>query len=59
MMEKHYRISNNDKTLALLKIEVDDKYAKVFVKWFGKGEWEEDIDAVGLLVGEHGIVEAL
>lgn len=58
-MTKNYRISNNGDTIALVKIEIGDEDAKVFVKWFGEGEWEEDMDGLRLMLGEYGIVEPL
>ena len=48
-------------TVALVKVEYRpaDDGTYVFVKWGGKGEWEEDPEALGLLLGEHGAVERL
>jgi len=45
--------------VAHVKVEYrpEDEGTYVFVKWGGVGEWEEDPDAFGLLLGEHGSVE--
>lgn len=63
MMEGTYRITDRlDKSVvALVKVEYrpEDDGTYVFVKWGGEGEWEEDPEAFGLLLGEHGSVEEL
>lgn len=57
-MEGMYRVTDrgNGKTLANVKVEYRDNGAYVSVQWFGKGEWEEDPEAFGLLLGEFGEV---
>lgn len=52
-----YRIEDFESgdTLAVLRIELGDE-PRVMVQWAGEGEWEEDDEALGLMLGEHGRV---
>lgn len=58
-MEGEYRVIDrgNGKVLANVRIDMRDGGAYVFVQWFGEGEWEEDIEGLGLLLGDLGVVE--
>jgi hypothetical protein len=62
-LEGEFKITDrgNGDTVALVKVEyrAADDGTYVFVKWGGTGEWEEDPDALGFLLGEHGSVERL
>lgn len=46
-----------DKVIADVRIDERDGGAYVFVRWFGEGEWVEDPEAFGLLLGDMGRVE--
>lgn len=62
-METTYKVTDrgNGSTVALVKVEhrESDDGTYVFVRWGGEGEWVEDFDAYGLLLGEHGSVSRL
>lgn len=58
-MEGTYRVTDRGTgdVLANVRIEMRDGGAYVFVQWFGDGEWVEDVEGLGLLLGEMGEVE--
>lgn len=60
-MRGTFRVSDRStgETVADVRIDEKDDGAYVFVRWFGKGEWVEDPEAFGLLLGELGSVDRL
>lgn len=53
------RERGTDNTIANVKKVTKDGGLYVYVQWFGSGDWEEDIDGLGLLLGDVGAVERL
>lgn len=62
-LEGEYKVTDrgDGSTVANVKVEYrpEDDGTYIYVKWAGKGEWEEDPDALGLLLGDHGSVARL
>lgn len=54
-----YRIRERgtDNTVADVKLVDEDGGLYVYVRWGGVGDWEEDTEAYGLLLGDLGAVE--
>lgn len=59
--EELYRVRERgtDNTIANVKKVFRGKGLYVYVQWGGEGEWEEDIDGLGLLLGDVGAVERI
>lgn len=50
---------NSDEVMANVRLQYSDTDVKVYVQDLGEGEWVENFDAVGLLFGDYGRVEAI
>jgi hypothetical protein len=51
------RERGTDSTIANVKKVVTDDNVIFYVQWFGEGDWEEDDEGLGLLLGDVGAVE--
>lgn len=47
----------SDQIMANVRIKYSDGDVKVYLQELGEGDWEENFDAVGLLLGGYGRVE--
>lgn len=45
--------------IANVRLEYSGDGLRVYIQELGEGEWEENFDALGLLLGDHGKVEQI